>query len=775
MRVNLRILITGLVFFILYVVSGYVYLANSLERLYNTKYEEVSNRMQRELEVLIKEKLEAVLLLDIALSQSQDIRELLLSKNSEDLKLDKYAQLLRENTPLKNIWFHVVDNEGVSLYRSWTKERNDSLVGIRFDIDAMLKNPHMMSSVSTGKFDMTFKSMVPVYEEDSFIGIVETIARFDSIVIKLKNYKFETLVLVDKKYKEQLTHTLGDHFLEGYYVTSFSGSEKLMNLVTQKGVEYFTTLKEYLVDKENKQLLSLYKLPDRNGDDMGYFLMAIDLKNIDTQSIEDSEKRIIFGLTLGFFIITGFLSYLYMVNYKNFIQRQRKKLEETVAQKIQELRQQSEEMQHLAHHDSLTNLPNRLLFLQKLQEAIEEGKAKEQEVGVLFLDLDSFKEINDTYGHKMGDSLLQKITQRLKGCVRDTDTVARLGGDEFTIIVHNPSQDSLKVVAEKIINEIQKPFKLDGVEFFVTFSIGLSLYPHDGESPELLLKYADTAMYRAKDEGKNRYQLYNASMTEMAVSKINLQNALREAIALEQFEPYYQPKIDAKSGKVIGLEALVRWNHPQRGLVTPFDFIPFAEEIGIITEIDALVLHAALRQMKLWQAEGLETGRLSLNISSRQLDNVECVDTFRDALKRMNFKSEFLELEVTESQIMRSQTRSIQILNALKALGITISMDDFGTGYSSLSYLKNLPVDILKIDRSFIEDTPDNKDDVAIVKTIISLAKNLEIDIIAEGVERKEQVDFLLGEGCSKIQGYYYSKPLNEKECRAFLIHSMKL
>lgn len=770
MKINLKVILVGLIFLLLYFGVSSIYLNQSMDTLYKSKYEEISDRMTRELEVLIKEKLEAVLLLDISLAQNQNIKNVLLNKKPGDLNLEEYALLLRENTPLKNIWFQIIDKHGVSLYRSWTQKRGDSLLSVRLDIAKKIKSQKMSSSISTGIFDMTFKSTVPVYQKGEFLGMVETIATFDSIVRKLKKYNFETLVFIDKSYKNQLTSTLKDTFIQGYYLSSFSGSQKLMDTVLDKGVDYFLGIKNYIIDKENNQLICLYKLPDTHGKEMGYFIMSIDLKNLDVLSIKESKQRIILSLGFGFFIITGFLFYLYIVNYKNFIQAQKEELRKTVEQQTRELREKSEEMTHLAHHDSLTNLPNRLLFLDRLTQALKHAKRENKEVGVLFLDLDRFKEINDTYGHEMGDLLLQLITNRLQLVLREEDTVARLGGDEFTIIVENATHESLEKIAQKIVLETQKPIILDNIELVSTFSIGIGVYPQDGDSAFLLLKVADTAMYRAKENGKNRYQFYNTSMTEMTAARLTLQNSLRDALKHAEFEPYYQPKVDAITGKVVGLEGLVRWNHPEKGLVPPIDFIPFAEEIGFIVEIDKFMMYATLKQMKKWHSEGLHTGQISLNISSNQLDDFNCIASLQKAIEKLKFDTKYLELEVTEGQIMKNQSKAIEILNQIKQLGISISMDDFGTGYSSLAYLKNLPVDKLKIDRSFIEGIPDSRDDVAIVKTIISLAKNLGLDLIAEGVEEKGQVDFLAQNGCTKIQGYYYSKPLSAKECKEFLI-----
>ena len=775
MRINTKVIATGFIFFILYLAASYTYMQNSVETLYDNKYSEISTQMQREADVLVGEKLEAVVHISMAVAQCMEVKNFLLKNNQDDLNLDEYAELIKEKTPLENVWFHVIDNEGVSRYRSWSKERGDSILAIRKDAVLMIQKPDLQSVISTGKYDMTFKSMVPIFDEGKFIGSLETIARFESVARKLKKSSYETAVFIDKKYKKQLTHTATNNFFDDYYLSYPSDSKKLMDGVLEKGVEHFTKIKKYYLDSKYKQLFSLFKIKGVHGEDMGYIVMAVDLKHIDITNILDSKNKIIVTLLLGFLIISGFLAYLYMVNYKNFIEAQQKKLEESVEEKTHELREKSEEMAHLAHHDSLTNLPNRLLFEQKLQTALEHAKESNERVGVLFLDLDSFKEINDTYGHKTGDLLLQAITARLKKIVRGDDIIARLGGDEFTVIVRNTAQESLEKIAEKIITDIQKSIAINELELFVTFSIGMSLYPEDGDTPELLLKYADTAMYRAKEEGKNRFQFYSSHMTEMTLEKVSLQNALREAIVGEQFVPYFQPKIDARSGKVVGLEALVRWIHPEKGLISPMEFIPFAEESGLIKDIDMFMLYATLKQMRLWHAEDIVTGRVSVNISTKQLQDFVCVDTFKSALESTKFDTRFLEVEVTEGQIMKNQKKSIQILTLLKELGIAISMDDFGTGYSSLSYLKYLPVDRLKIDRSFIIETPHNQDDVAIVKTVITLAKNLGLKIIAEGVETQEQVDFLVSEGCYDIQGYFYSKPLSAKECRLFLLANMEL
>ena len=749
-RINIRIVVIGFAFLLLYLIISYAYTAQSVRTLKNSKYREISKSMKSELLTLIREKEEAVLLIGVSIAQDHHLKNALENQKYTKLTLSKYSQVLKENTSLKNIWFQVINAEGKSIYRSWTDKTGDSLLDVRVDVSKMISNPHIISSISTGKYDMTFKTIVPIFSKNKLIGMVETLAKFTSIVTKMQENDYKT-------------------FIDDFYVTSLETDQHLMNIVSKNSVESYLNISEYRVDTENALLFTLYTLPDINGLDMAYFIIAKDLSKIDMSDIEESRDRIIVGLLFGFIIITVFLSYLYIVNYRKFLEKQRKSLQEQVASKTEALKLQSEKLLHIANHDSLTNLPNRILFLDRLKQLIKHSKREQQSLAVLFLDLDRFKEINDTYGHETGDKLLIAITKNLKECVREEDTIARLGGDEFTIILQNISKKYTAKIADIILEKMQKPFYINNIELHATFSIGISLYPEDANSADLLVRNADTAMYHAKDKGKNNYKFYNAGMTDLAMKRVDLEKDIRRALVEDEFEPYYQPKIDAKTLKVVGLEALVRWNHPVKGLVPPFEFIPFAEEVGLIAEIDTSTMKHALKQVKEWQNEGLQTGRLSLNLSAKQLENKESLKEFQKRIKDIDFDTNSLEFEITESQIMLNPKKAIEILHTIKKLGIKISVDDFGTGYSSLSYLKELPVDCLKIDRSFIIDVTENEEDQAIVKIIIALAGNLNLDVIAEGVETQEQVDFLLSHGCNIIQGYFYSKPLVSSECKAFL------
>ena len=431
----------------------------------------------------------------------------------------------------------------------------------------------------------------------------------------------------------------------------------------------------------------------------------------------------------------------------------------------EELIEQKNILHHQAHHDNLTDLPNRVYFNDELQKTIEESQQNQTEFALFFIDLDQFKHINDSLGHEIGDKILQAVTQRLMAKIRKKDLLARLGGDEFTIIMNKlvNAQDATKL-AQKILDVLKQPIHIEGHTLYVTSSIGISLYPQDGTDAHNLLKYADTAMYKAKDMGRNNFQFYSAEMTELAFEKIVMEASLRQAIKNREFVVYFQPQVDALTENIFGLEALVRWEHPVMGLVTPEKFISLAEEKSLIVEIDTLVMQSAMKQISQWYAEGLFPGVLSLNISIQWLERESFFQTVQENINKFRFKPEWLGLEITESEVMKNPVDCITKLQQLNEFGIKLSIDDFGTGYSSLSYLKRLPIHTLKIDQSFIRDIPDDDEDTAIVKAIIALSESLNLGIIAEGVETSEQKDFLLEHGCKDIQGYYYGRPMPAEE-----------
>lgn len=442
-------------------------------------------------------------------------------------------------------------------------------------------------------------------------------------------------------------------------------------------------------------------------------------------------------------------------------------------QDITERRQAEDQIRFLAYYDNLTQLPNRLLFRERLDYALTRARRETTQVAILFLDLDRFKQINDTLGHSTGDSLLEAVATRLQECVRGIDpvtrnvpvethnTLARLGGDEFIIALGDITQieDAAKV-ARRILTALKDPFRLDNNEVFVSSSIGISVFPDDGDNAEALLMNADAAMYHAKDEGRNNYQFYNTSMNEAAFAKLSLENDLRKAVERNELVLYYQPQIDIRSGNIISMEALLRWQHPERGLISPMEFIPLAEETGLIVPIGAWVLQAACVQTKAWHDAGHTMLSVAVNLSGRQFRENGLIQMVEQVLNDSGLDPEHLELEITESIIMQNAESTINTLNDLKAMGVKLSIDDFGTGYSSLSYLKRFPIDTLKIDRSFVRDITNEEEDEAITKAIIVMAQSLKLSVVAEGVETEQQLAILRKQGCPITQGYLFSKPI---------------
>ncbi len=439
--------------------------------------------------------------------------------------------------------------------------------------------------------------------------------------------------------------------------------------------------------------------------------------------------------------------------------------EKKMAQK--KLMEQKDILNYQAHHDPLTGLPNRMLFNERLELGIEKAKNKGSKLALFFIDLDEFKQINDSLGHEIGDRVLYAVAERLKAKIRKKDTLARLGGDEFVVIMEEyKTIENISRIAEKILKVLVQPIHVEGQTLYTSCSIGISLYPKDNTSSDNLLKYADAAMYKAKDEGRNNFKFYRTEMTELAYERIVMKAGLHQALENKEFIVYYQPQIDARGEKLIGLEALVRWRHPNMGLIPPAQFIPLAEENGLIVEIDQWVMKTAMKQIGKWYKEGLAPGVLALNLTLSHLRRDDYIQALKKCIEKNNFKFSWLELEITEGEVMERFEEVITKLQTINDMGIGISIDDFGTGHSSLAYLKKLPVNKLKIDQSFIKDIPEDEEDIAIVKTIISLAENLNLDVIAEGVETVAQKEFLLENGCSYIQGYYYGKPMSAKEIK---------
>ncbi|OUQ89037.1 PAS domain S-box protein [Brevibacillus brevis] len=423
-------------------------------------------------------------------------------------------------------------------------------------------------------------------------------------------------------------------------------------------------------------------------------------------------------------------------------------------------RKQSEEtIHHLAYHDALTDLPNRRMYVQQLSKEMMQAKRFQSSLAVLFLDLDRFKDVNDSFGHDVGDMLLIEASKRLQACLKPGDVVARLGGDEFTIM-QNQLQDrnEATALAEQIMYQLQRPFEMDGHVFNVSCSIGIALYPQDGDNPEDLLKRADTALYTVKSRGKNGYDFFDPTMEAKSLERILMENEMRKAIEQEQFQIYYQPKIDIATSAMTGMEALVRWVHPELGIIPPNRFIPIAEETGMILALGEWILKQACQQNKNWHDQGY-TLKVSVNLSARQIYQKDLVEMIKDILQETKLSPHWLELEITESIFVKME-EATAVLQQIRDIGIQISIDDFGTGYSSFSYIKSLPVDTIKIDASFIRDIHHNQESQAIVKAIVTIAQSLNMNVIAEGIELHDQVAALKENGCDHGQGYLFSKPL---------------
>lgn len=439
-------------------------------------------------------------------------------------------------------------------------------------------------------------------------------------------------------------------------------------------------------------------------------------------------------------------------------------VEEISARKHYEAR-----LQYQGSHDPLTALANRNRLHDRLQHAISSAQRYRHKVAVAFIDIDKFKYINDSLGHCVGDRVLQAIAGRLKSCVRESDTVGRQGGDEFVVVIDHSDDAVIALLMQKILATVSAPLMIDDHELHVTCSIGFSLYPIDGLDADNLLKNADAAMYRAKDQGRNNVQFYTEEINQTIRKRLAMESILRHALERNEFFLHYQPQVSLRTGAITSVEALIRWNHPSKGIIPPDEFIPLAEELGLIEPIGDWVLRTACAQMKAWHGAGLPKINIAVNLSVRQFKQKNLVDLIAEALADTNLHASYLNLELTESMMMDNVELAVITLGKLKGMGIKLSIDDFGTGYSSLNYLKRFPIDELKIDKSFVKDITSDPYDAAIARTVITLAHSLKLAVIAEGVETEEQLKYLGSQRCDSIQGYYFSKPISADECEQIL------
>ncbi|MCC5871442.1 MAG: EAL domain-containing protein [Gammaproteobacteria bacterium] len=444
------------------------------------------------------------------------------------------------------------------------------------------------------------------------------------------------------------------------------------------------------------------------------------------------------------------------------------------ARDVTERKRAQEMVQYQAYHDLLTHLPNRALFHDRLELAVAQARRNKVRLAVMFLDLDRFKVVNDTLGHTVGDRLLQQVAERLRNCLRGGDTLARLGGDEFCFLLPDVAcREDAAGVAQKVLDGLATPFQVENHELFVGASIGISVYPDSGESVEVLIQSADIAMYHIKGRGKNGYEFFLPEMNAKFSSLLALERELRNALAMDELEPFFQPQVDLDSGAIIGVEALARWRHPERGLVEPIDFIPLAEETGLIVQVDRCIQRKACEAVAAWQRGGRPELTLSLNVSAAQMEQADFVEAMLAMFEETGVRTDSVKLEITESVIMREMELIVPKLRRLGSKGVRIGIDDFGTGYSSLSYLQRFPVDMLKIDRSFVNDIRGDGDEASIVNAIIHMARGLGLDIVAEGVESELQLRYLQQQGCHQVQGYIFSRPVDRSGLEGCLAHGM--
>ncbi|HZF71083.1 putative bifunctional diguanylate cyclase/phosphodiesterase [Sulfuricurvum sp.] len=644
------------------------------------------------------------------------------------------------------------DYEEIISDQQLSKSTYESLFVLKYDTERLLTTSNLEQHKkrllqSQKQFQNLFRALSPkIKDKQEWIEFKNIIlSELEKVQVILQDDLFSKQNMMEKSLLRRLGEGLNANENSSYYI-------KIRDL--NSNIEYLKQYEDFLLDELYTFQLNKTVEADKHIDNaknmlilvtaITFFLLVV-LAYIVSQTIKTGEKKL-----LG---IQG--------NLKNAL------FELEDKQKI--LVQQRDTLDYSAHYDSLTGIPNRLHFVEKLKQLIERNNKTAEPFAVWFIDLDRFKEINDSFGHSIGDGVLQEVAKRLENAI-GKESVARFGGDEFAIIVENAQHKSdSEVIIKRFLDMLDVPMDVEGYEIFITCSAGASFFPNEAQSAEELLRNADSAMYQAKNEGKNTYQFYTEEMTKRVLERITLENSLRKALSSNEFVLYYQPQVDMSNEKIIGFEALIRWNNPEFGIISPIKFIPIAEDTGLIIEIGEWVIEEASRQMMEWKNEGFNPGYIAVNISGKQLIHGNLEKIIPNILKRNSCPPALIELELTESIIMNNPEYSKNILAQLAESGFKLAIDDFGTGYSSLAYLKNLPINKLKIDKSFVDNLPEDQADCEIVKSIIHLAKGLKLKIVAEGIETKKQGQFILKEGCRVAQGYYYFKPLPAEEVRLLL------
>jgi len=679
---------------------------------------------------------------DIHIAETKNIAEALLmvARGDADAFVGHLATALYQMKQLQLDTLKISGEAGFAFEHRYLMHREDAM--LQHIINKVLKSIDIETKV---KIDNRW---IPKIEKDQidYTFYYETLALFALIflVTYLRHKQLKKLNLQLTKQAKVL-----EQIQDSVIVISFQGIIEEWNNGAEK---IFGYAKDEVIGKHISLLFPKEK--NENGFELIDAAKRGETRTVEVPRIRKDGSRIFISLTVSP-LRDKDGNVTHIIGYGQDITETKKAL--------QTIQKQQEQLYHQANYDYLTNLPNRLMFEDRLKHALKTAQRKESKVGLLFLDLDNFKEINDSLGHKIGDEVLKVVAKQIQSVIRKGDTLSRLGGDEFVVIAEDlkNSQDAA-VLAENILESFVKPTVINSeLSLYISFSIGISIYPDDGNSSHDLLKNADAAMYKAKQEGKNLVEFYQSELTKKAIERVLLETNMRDGLKNEEFLVYFQPQIDARNNKQVGMEALVRWKHPERGMISPAHFIPLAESSGFIVELDRYVMRKSMSYLKEWYDDGLNPGILSLNLSVRHLQSEDFFIFFTQAVEASACKYEWFGLEVTESQLMKNPQKSIDILQKLSDLGVTISIDDFGTGYSSLSYLKRLPIDKLKIDRSFILEVPDNKEDAAIVQAVIALAKTLHLDLVAEGVEHETQKEFLLEHDCSIIQGFYYSPAID--------------
>ncbi|WP_457743931.1 putative bifunctional diguanylate cyclase/phosphodiesterase [Sulfurimonas sp.] len=723
MNKGLRITIIGSVLIAIVVSIEYIYTTQTIKNLKSKIYIKTSKEMVYDFENLLNGKVEDVSIASVS--------------STNNLNSDKTALALEKYSLFHDISF---------VYRKKSSFAQEA--------------PEKINTVISFYKDrayFTIDAISPVYNNKGrFIGNMSTYANYNSFSLGLDSKNYDVVAIVDKN----KTRYISNPFFHAHLVEA-------LNLLSNIKL---TNLDTCFVDEKSGLLLSTFYLKNVKPNTKIKIVLATKLKDLNMSVIDYEIKNNTLFAVLIFAFLMLLLYKVFITNYRRSVGDYYEEIEKHLKFKESEIGRQADVIQFIAHNDPLTGLNNKLSLVNKLEDVISNATINDYKVGIIFLDLDEFKKINDVYGHDIGDILLQKVAERLKECARKEDTIARISGDEFVIIENKMTDVSNINLIERITMSMKKPFFIKNKDIHISFSIGRSILDKDGKDADTLLKNAEAAMYISKNIGPNNYVSYDESMSKMSQKRIELDKNIRNALKNYELEPYYQPKINSNTGEIIGLEALIRWNDTKKGIIYPSEFIPFCEESDLIVDIDKYMLIHVMRQVLKWQKEGIKTGKVSVNISTKKLEKGNFVSELKQIILNEGFDTQYLELEILESQIMTDPQRSIRILREIKELGISISIDDFGTGYSSLSYLKELPIDSIKIDRSFIVDLSENKDSISIVRTIIALAKNLNLNIIAEGVETKEQLDFLKSEGCPYIQGYYFSKPLPMIECKDYLV-----